>query len=589
MAPWLCRRLLLGEHFLEFLCYHAPMADEDPQIQLSSFKSGVDFANSPFQVAKDSLVGFTQDSSAGNLTPRTINVIPFPDGGIQEDHGTVELDLTTGGTTGVNPGIPAWNALNVPRFGMPIKSAGGPDNLDAAAFVDADGARLLLLTASFANASFQTVWRVFSATGLSGPGEFGLEVTTDNAGARYLWIARATGGTMQKILVSNINGAAHPAAAAWAGTPPVGHIIRSWKNMMLVSGVSTQPQRLYFSAVNNPESWPANNFIDIKSVDDENDTIVGLYPIEDYLLVFKQRSVWVVTDPVTFDNRRIGSIGCLGPQFISDFEERVYFYSGVGGGIYSTDGDSIVYESKFARSLFGPSDLGSLGKFTDVLMAPSKRVGSECGQLTITSDGRLFLFFGHTDANVYTLVGYLRNRGERGIPWYLLGGTRQPWQFLSGMAELRIPVSQTNRLDPIEGTGNCLMGIVHNTTRLYVTRLSYENAFGDAFVTIGQTSTVSGRMLLPPIVGANDEQFLRLRKLNFRTHGTSSQFIVEVYKNYQVGTIDFTGTAVPTNRFARVRPEMRGRALGVSVKWAGAVGSKWQINTVEALCRAAGR
>lgn len=98
--------------------------------------------------------------------------------------------------------------------------------------------------------------------------------------------------------------------ADWANSPPQGLTMEVWKNRMCIGGVSTNPERLFFSDIGNPESPAATygtNWVDIRAGEDKQDGIVALKALGDNLLVFKERSIWLVYDQSTFANRRIAS------------------------------------------------------------------------------------------------------------------------------------------------------------------------------------------------------------------------------------------------------------------------------------------
>jgi hypothetical protein len=105
------------------------------------------------------------------------------------------------------------------------------------------------------------------------------------------------------------------AVAAMGGSPPHGQYVAAHKNFLFMAHTTANPSRLHFSEVINLESWPALNFIDISPND--GDWITGLLPFDDYLIITKQRSVWVLVGTGTsdFEVKRIHSgIGCVAPR-----------------------------------------------------------------------------------------------------------------------------------------------------------------------------------------------------------------------------------------------------------------------------------
>lgn len=117
-----------------------------------------------------------------------------------------------------------------------------------------------------------------------------------------------------------------------AGTPPVGNIGILWQNYWFVAGVGTARARLYFSAVGDPSTWPAINFIDVPSPYD-GDPITGLAILYGNLIVFKRNSIYIIqgTDPTTFVVSKTNSaVGCVSPYSVVAVENLVYFVSDKG-------------------------------------------------------------------------------------------------------------------------------------------------------------------------------------------------------------------------------------------------------------------
>lgn len=322
-----------------------------------------------------------------------------------------------------------------------------------------------------------------------------------------------------------------PAATVnWAGSPPNGTVLKVWKNMMCVAGVATQPQRLYYSAIANPESFPTNNFIDIKSSDDENDKIVGLEVIGESLLVFKQASVWLVFDPVSFDNRRIASYGLANAWAKCVLNDRVYFCT--NDGVYSTDGDTVKNESLNLQCPGGPFDNNG---FTTARMAA-------------TPDGRVTVAFG---------TGF--NYGW----WLLETRIRRPdgqgaWLFHQSTVRYSSTICTAT-----VGTASIpktLLFFVHNdlTTNQWLYR-AWQKTSGTAD---DSQSLFGAGFAVRRMALQGTENFERLRRINLLAKANPS------YPQLQLSILDESGVSVyngsptcPTTYtgFARVRPEIRMR------------------------------
>ena len=141
------------------------------------------------------------------------------------------------------------------------------------------------------------------------------------------------------------------ATVAWAGTPPNGNRILVWRNKMVVIGVSAAPSRLYLSPAGDPElTTGAYDFIDLRGDDFELGTLTELQVLADRLYIFKERSVWLMSDPTTFANRRVGEPGC-NSRFQSDvIEDKLYFFN--RQGLWSTGGVTVALETGSITNLF---------------------------------------------------------------------------------------------------------------------------------------------------------------------------------------------------------------------------------------------
>ena len=182
-----------------------------------------------------------------------------------------------------------------------------------------------------------------------------MEQNTDVGGTRFLW---AMNGTDTPKMIAT-DGVTVGNWVATTGGVPNGTMLRVWKNRFWVAGVAAQPQRLYYSGDSgssppfvDPRVWPATNFIDIKSTEDDLDPITWIEILGDHLIVFKRQSIWAVTNPITADNFRIGPVGVEARFQSCELEGRMYFVN--RGGLYSTRGlpGDIQYESHNLENLF---------------------------------------------------------------------------------------------------------------------------------------------------------------------------------------------------------------------------------------------
>ena len=98
--------------------------------------------------------------------------------------------------------------------------------------------------------------------------------------------------------------------------------------------VITATGRLYFSNLNDPETWGADNYIDINPKD--GDITVGLGVLKDELDIFKQNRVWALTgfglsDYTVADmGERVTGLGAQSRKSIVETGDDVYFLAKVG-------------------------------------------------------------------------------------------------------------------------------------------------------------------------------------------------------------------------------------------------------------------
>jgi hypothetical protein len=114
-----------------------------------------------------------------------------------------------------------------------------------------------------------------------------------------------------------------------------------------VRAVADPGSTLVFSDIGNPRAWPAANVVQFDPND--GDSITGLGTIGPYLLVFKRRKTWVVTDLDTGANRRLsGDTGCAAGRSIVETPLGTFFLT-QDKGVYLTNGSSLEPMSDVIR------------------------------------------------------------------------------------------------------------------------------------------------------------------------------------------------------------------------------------------------
>lgn len=173
-------------------------------------------------------------------------------------------------------------------------------------------------------------------------------------------------------------------SATSPGSPPTAKYVQVHKNIMFLAGNTTNPSRLYFSALADPETWPALNFIDVGKGD--GDRITGLAILLDRLVVTKNNSVWILEGDAStnFVLRRItDSAGCVDQHAI------VYLKNTLGmlahDGFYFFDGVQMVLASEKIIGTFQALNSSQLGIASAVYYPSIRKVF-----ISVPGSGMLF-------------------------------------------------------------------------------------------------------------------------------------------------------------------------------------------------------
>lgn len=382
---------------------------------------------------------------------------------------------------------------------------------------------------------------------------------------QYVWIMR---DPVSAIASTKVN-LTTAASVTWGGTPPKGRCITNWKTRMVIGGIPSEVGRLRFSDALNPESWPVNNFIDIKTTDGDAEAIVGLEVVGEDLLVFKERSVWLVFDPVTFDNRRMFSVGLYNKKFICKYNDRVYWMD--SSGIYSTDGTDLTKESLNIDAAFSnevPGAFGGTGFYVPFATGSVDYYGG----MDATPDGRIIVSSG-----AGLIVGYTAHRDHAGrMPWYHLkgGALASAWDVVQAY--------------PGDVSGNGVTFILYKSPVNLNELCMYDGT--TAHQAGGTSVAVKPILVLSTIRGDEVEAYSRLRRLDLYgtgTIGSTGVATIEVRKDTAASAAFSKVPGAFTTEFLRVRPEVRSRNFYVTIKGDG-TGSSFSLHSVEAVLRRAG-
>lgn len=135
------------------------------------------------------------------------------------------------------------------------------------------------------------------------------------------------------------------------GDIPSGNMLKVYGNRLFIVGATSTPQRIFFSPFGDPEATTdVYGFIDLRGPEDELDSFIDLAELGTRLYAFKRESVWVINDPSTLANRRLGAPGVAGRFMVTEMNAKLYWFN--GQGLWSTAGVAIAYESGSINNWF---------------------------------------------------------------------------------------------------------------------------------------------------------------------------------------------------------------------------------------------
>lgn len=388
----------------------------------------------------------------------------------------------------------------------------------------------------------------------------------------YAYILRPSGSAATSVKV-NLSTAA---SVTWPGTPPLGACAISWKTRMVIG----QGSRVRFSTEGDPDTWPANNFIDIKTLDDALDDIVAFEIMGEDLLVYKKKSLWLIFDPVSFDNRRLFSVGAVNRRCVSRGTDRVFWLA--PSGVFSTDGSELFQETKKIDTVFQTGQFG--GNAFDAIFNiwTSGGLYPYCSLIATPNDTIVV-----SDGTNRLLVGYVQYRDINGdIPWFPLRG------HMPTVAGL---VYAQN--DFTGAAGDKSLGIVGATwdqtgaNSNNLMRLIDSGVPGGVEIAGGDFNSIEPIIELPFLHNDAVEGYSRMRRLNLYGEGTladTATATIEVYKDNDVLASSSKIAQSFTDDVIRVKPEVRGRSFRVHIKGFGQF-SNFILHSAEFQFRRAGR
>lgn len=128
--------------------------------------------------------------------------------------------------------------------------------------------------------------------------------------------------------------------------PPKGGIIKTWKNTVFIAGDPQNPNTLYFSDADEPESFPLINEVEL------DDKITGMYETYSTLIVETETGKWqVLGDNPDFSiDKLIHNMGCVGRRAAS--EARLVGFAVDRDGMRTFDGNDFLKISEPIRDKY---------------------------------------------------------------------------------------------------------------------------------------------------------------------------------------------------------------------------------------------
>jgi len=136
---------------------------------------------------------------------------------------------------------------------------------------------------------------------------------------------------------------------AASGTLPNGKYIAYHNNRIAIAGTSSNPSRLYLSALVDPagsvdgaRNWSTPDAVTIDFDPNDGQEITAIGKVGPYLLVFKPRKTFLVTDTDNGSYRVLNSeVGCSANRTVTETSNGTYFLS-TEGAVYVTNGTTMT-------------------------------------------------------------------------------------------------------------------------------------------------------------------------------------------------------------------------------------------------------
>lgn len=127
---------------------------------------------------------------------------------------------------------------------------------------------------------------------------------------------------------------------------PVGHVLATYDNRVLLAGIKGDPLTIYYSEQGNGDIWNALNYLVLDGKSGEK--VIALIPIQGKLYIFTNKSIFSLTG--TMDNfavsKEVEGIGATSFEAIQVFGNKFYFMD-EKGKVYEYDGGSFPVEISY--------------------------------------------------------------------------------------------------------------------------------------------------------------------------------------------------------------------------------------------------
>lgn len=166
-------------------------------------------------------------------------------------------------------------------------------------------------------------------------------------------------------------------AAALGGSPPSGRYIATVKDFVVIAGVDSANSTVYWSAINNAESWtPGTNQSDTQVIPDGGE-ITGLAGGE-YMLVFQREQIWrgqYVGVPFIFQFDKVSQgIGTIAPNSVTMVGRTAYFISQRGFCAFTDGAIELIGANKIDKTFFETYSAAEITSSITVAVDPFRKL-----------------------------------------------------------------------------------------------------------------------------------------------------------------------------------------------------------------------